>query len=311
MGISISNLSELISYDVVLSLFVGLFVLLFSIGWFNLKSGSNNDDKNNKNHDEENNNERFVTAELHDKDCEEHSRLAAGRAAEVHDGKLFKQPPAAEDCPICFLRLPALDTGRRYNDCCGKRICSGCIHAPLYDDQGNEVDNQKCPFCRTPTPYTDEEVITRLIKRADANDPLAVHQLGVCYCRGLYELPKDIIKALELWHRAAELGYPQAYCGIGVVYEFGLGVEVGVDVDKKKAKHYYELGAMGGCEMARHNLGNIEARAGNMSRALKHWMIAVRSGRSESSNLALNLPHQASNGPSLYPHLVPYLCSST
>ena len=88
----------------------------------------------------------------HKKDCEEHVKRAAElhkedmrRAAELHDIELFKQPPTAEDCPICFLMLPLLMTGRRYNACCGKTICSGCIHA-----SGNEI----CPFCRTPTAMT-------------------------------------------------------------------------------------------------------------------------------------------------------------
>ena len=57
----------------------------------------------------------------HKKECEEHIRLAAERAAELHDEKLFKQPPPTdEDCPICFERLPTLNTGRRYQSCCGK-----------------------------------------------------------------------------------------------------------------------------------------------------------------------------------------------
>ena len=91
----------------------------------------------------------------HKKDCEENQRLAAEHAAELHDKELFKQPPPEHgDCPICFLRLPSLETGWKYKTCCGKVICSGCCYAPLYDNQGNEVDNKKCPFCRVPTPTT-------------------------------------------------------------------------------------------------------------------------------------------------------------
>ena len=85
--------------------------------------------------------------------------------------ELFKQPPPKEDCPICFQQLPLLKTGYRYNSCCGKVICSGCCYAPVYDDQGNEVDNQKCPFCRTPHPYTDEEMIERTAKRVENDRP--------------------------------------------------------------------------------------------------------------------------------------------
>jgi len=39
---------------------------------------------------------------------------------------------------------------------------------------------------------------------------------------------------------------------------------------------------MGGDEIARFNLGLFEERSGNMDRALKHYMIAVRSGLSYS-----------------------------
>jgi len=42
--------------------------------------------------------------------------------------------------------------------CCGKAICSGCIYAPVYDDQGNKVD-KKCPFCRISSLTTNEEVL--------------------------------------------------------------------------------------------------------------------------------------------------------
>ena len=34
----------------------------------------------------------------HKKDCKR-------RAAEIHDEALFKDPPAKEDCPICFLPI--------------------------------------------------------------------------------------------------------------------------------------------------------------------------------------------------------------
>jgi len=211
-----------------------------------------------------------------------HKKACERRVAELHDEKLFKQPPPNEDCPICFIRLPLLLSGHSYQSCCGKVICCGCIHAPVYDDQGNEVDNQKCPFCRVPTPSSKEEIIERVQKRIDAGDDKALHGLGVCYRDGKYGLPQDIIKALELWHRAAELGHTRAYCKIGYAYdELGRGVEV----DKKKAKHYYELGAMRGDAAARHNLGVSEKQAGNMERALKHYMIAASGGVSHSLDM--------------------------
>ena len=55
-----------------------------------------------------------------------------------------------------------------------------------------------------------------------------------------------------------------------------------MEVDEKKAVHYYELAAIMGDEKARYNLGNNEIRAGNIDRALGHYMIAVRGGQAKS-----------------------------
>ena len=35
-----------------------------------------------------------------------HKKQCKQRAAELHDEALFKDPPAKEDCPICFLPMP-------------------------------------------------------------------------------------------------------------------------------------------------------------------------------------------------------------
>ena len=68
-----------------------------------------------------------VHKKKHKKDCEEHIRLATEKrneelriAAELHDIELFKQPPAAEDCPICSLRIPTYIQGIDINHAVGK-----------------------------------------------------------------------------------------------------------------------------------------------------------------------------------------------
>ena len=216
----------------------------------------------------------------HKKQCEEYVRLAAEHAAELHDIELFKQPPPPEDCPICFLRLPMINMSWRYMTCCGKRLCCGCSYAPVYDNQGNEVDNNKCAFCRTPDPTSYEEMIECEKKRVDLDDPIAIFNLGMYHCDGINGFTQNYTKALELWHRAAELGYTKAYFNIGYAYCEGEGVEV----DKKKALHYFELAAMGGSIVARRDLGNNEKTAGNMERASRHYIIAARSGCTESLN---------------------------
>ena len=119
------------------------------------------------------------------RDCQkahrlQHEKQCKLRAAELHEEALFRQPPKREDCPICFLRLPTLSKGKTYMACCGKIICSGCIHAL----KGmNSVT--KCPFCRTPASYSNEEVMEREKKRAEVDDAEAMHNLeGVTMMKG-------------------------------------------------------------------------------------------------------------------------------
>ena len=213
------------------------------------------------------------------RDCQiahrpQHKKACKKRATELHDEKLFKQPLPNEDCPICMLPLPTLLSGHSYKSCCGKIICSGCIHAVNKRD----LVEQKCPFCRTPAPHSDEEMIERLKKRTEADDAEAKCSLGLYYTNGQYGLPQNRVKALELWNRAAELGVAEAYYNLGIAYKHGDGVER----DEKKANHYYELAAMGGDVDARYNLGCLEGNTGNYDRALKHWMISAGGGMKES-----------------------------
>ena len=56
----------------------------------------------------------------------------------------------------------------------------------------------------------------------------------------------------------------------------------GVEANKKKAKHYYEIAAMKGSVTARHNLGCVEGNTGNHQRAMKHFMLAAKAGDKDS-----------------------------
>jgi len=161
--------------------------------------------------------------------------------------------------------------------CCGKVICTGCVHA--FQSRATKEEEDICPFCRSPPEsYDDEEVIQRYKKRMEMNDPMAIYDLGCMYRNGECGLPQDFAKALKLYHRAADLGNAQSYYNIGHLYMKGRGV----DVDMKKATHYWELAAMRGSVDARYNLGVVEEKVGNYDRALKHYMIAARDGYSNS-----------------------------
>ena len=207
----------------------------------------------------------------------QHKKECRKRAAELHDEALFKQPPQKEECPICFLTLPSLHWGKRYQACCGKVICSGCIHAVEQMRTVSQVI-PICSFCRAPAPTLYEDAVKRVKKRMKVGDAHAIYELGCSYSKGIRGLPQDNYKALKLWQQAAELGFARSYTKIGYAYQHGYGVER----DEKKAIHYTELAAMVGDENARHNLGCSEINAGNYGRALKHYMIAVGSGDNNS-----------------------------
>ena len=215
----------------------------------------------------------YCNAACKKKHQSKHKNECEKRAAELHDDYLFKQPPPPEDCPICMLSLPPLYTGYKYNSCCGKTICCGCIHAVALRDE----DEQKCPFCRSPAPDTDEEIIKRVKKRMEMNDAEALYNMGCSYAGGLYGIPHDMDKAVKLWNLASKLSHTRACYNLGQAYLLGRGVERDMD----KALHYWELAAMRGHADARQNLGGLEYQAGNMDRAVKHYIIAVSFGHTD------------------------------
>jgi hypothetical protein len=101
-----------------------------------------------------------------------------------------------------MLPLPSLHTGSKYKSCCGKLICSGCIHAVAIRDR----KERKCPFCRVPSPTSEAEIMKRTNKRVDLGDANAMCNLGCDYSTGLGDLPQNHAKALELYNRAGERG---------------------------------------------------------------------------------------------------------
>ena len=122
-----------------------------------------------------------------------------------------------------------------------------------------------CAFCRKPASSSSEEEVKRIKKLIECSNAYGYYQLAGYYVRGIMGMPQDMTKVNELYWRAGELGCAEAHWNLGISYQNGEGVEV----DKKKATHYYELAAMNGNVGARHNLGRMEADAGNVHRGFK------------------------------------------
>jgi TPR repeat protein len=108
------------------------------------------------------------------------------------------------------------------------------------------------------------------MKRVEANDAACIFLLANYYHNGRNGFQEDHVKAIELYARAADLGFSEAHSHLGHMYYDG--------GDLKKAKLHLEAAAMVGHEVARCNLGSMELESGNMERAIKHWTIAASAG---------------------------------
>ena len=225
-----------------------------------------------------------------------HRKVCKLRAAELHNEVLFKDPPAKEDCAICFLPMPVkliscfslppatissvpirdfVEANKEfagkgtanYYSCCGKSICGGCVYS--FHESGNDGN---CPFCNAMTGgKTNEERVEEIMKRVAVNDAGAMSALADCYYNRQLGLNQDLGKALELWKQAAALGSSMAHYNLGILYHEG--------GDLKKKKFHYEAAAMAGNEVARLNLGCMEYHSGgNVERAVKNWAIAASAG---------------------------------
>ena len=215
---------------------------------------------------------KYCSAECQKAHRPQHRKDCKKRAVQLHDEKLFKEVEP-EECPICFLPLPVDGDHTSVGPCCGKRICDGCVYA-MFKSEGTVI----CAFCRAPPASSDEESINLLNKLMEKGIAEAFNLLGGVYANGKIGAPQDFTKANELFLKGGELGSFWAYNNLGVSYKNGYGVEM----NKKKAMHYFELAAMSGSIDARHNLACIERDFGNHDREYKHMMIAAKAGRKKS-----------------------------
>ena len=205
----------------------------------------------------------------------QHKKACKERAAELRDEQLYSQGherPEGDFCPICALPIGIPKAESAFMPCCVKKICNGCNVAA---QKRGMID---CPFCRTPLSDNYADMLTMIRARVKKKDPEAMNHLGEKYFYGDLGLQNDERKAVSLWTEAAELGSIEALFNLALAYERGNVVEK----DEMKAAEFYTKAAIQGHVESRYNLGCIEAKKGNVNRAVRHWLISAKMGRKES-----------------------------
>ncbi len=241
-----------------------------------------------------------------------HKASCRKRAAELHEEKLFAEPPERDECAVCFLRMPFEQGSFSYKPCCGKDICIGCCEAdmqtkvsdaiggarnvpnaspseanPFANVDFNKMLEQPCPFCRAPIAIKPEEHYKQLQKRVDLGDFKAMYHLAIKLTGDWGPIAINNKKARELLLQSAEAGYPLANLSVGMFYYDGKYPDV-FPKDLKKARQYFEAGAIGGDPIAHAYLGEIAVEHFNCRRGSRHYMIAASCGYKLALDNVLN-----------------------
>eukprot|EP00984_Skeletonema_dohrnii_P022633 scaffold11731_cov74-Skeletonema_dohrnii-CCMP3373.AAC.4 len=203
-----------------------------------------------------------------------HEAMCKKRVAELRDELLFAQPESNHlgDCPICCLPLSLDGSKIMMKSCCSKVICKGCSYANMIRELSISL-KLTCPFCRHPSPATKAESDANIMKRVEANDPVALRKVGIRQCD-----EGDYGSAFEYLTKAAKMGDVEAHFNLAAMYWKGAGVQK----DGKKGNYHAEEAAIAGHPEARFSLAAIEWKNGNRERAVKHLVIAANLGDDNS-----------------------------
>mmetsp|Transcript_8821 Transcript_8821/g.24892 ORF Transcript_8821/g.24892 Transcript_8821/m.24892 type:complete len:480 (-) Transcript_8821:566-2005(-) len=204
---------------------------------------------------------------------------------EAVDPELWKPHPPTEDCPICFVPLPLKEEeSEGFFTCCGQLVCCSCIREHIRAVNVTNMKREKkeqqplektCPFCRSPSAKSDTEQIQQYEDKVRKGDTKAALIVAGRYLEGLNGLPKDTSKALELFHRSADMGSAEATAMLGLIYT---SEGWGVPIQKKKGLVYLENATKMGSVTAREFLGVLEAEKGNTEHAIRHFKLSASAG---------------------------------
>ena len=218
--------------------------------------------------------------------------LIARLETELADKDLFSPIAELEECPICFVPMPHDHGELTFMPCCGKTICSGCIHA--HNKVARTID-VPCEFCRTDAFATAQETADAMQRLADGGSIEAVSALGDMYAAvakgnlsGNVKVADPGQRALQLLLEAAERGHIFSVYALAQLYNEG-------KVAKKDSARAEKLAA------AAAKLGYLQAHLllGTMyfeetpqqddelcpRKSRNHYIFAARNGHSKAMTL--------------------------
>lgn len=163
-----------------------------------------------------------------------------------------------KDCPLCFEPIPNpkhFGDDHQYDwfSCCDKCICVPCVaqwrKTGMVDD--------KCPFCRAPTPGPDEkdsaEQVQRERSNAKAGRKRAQFELAARLELG-EGVDRNMAEAMWWYHLAADQGHVTAQQVLGYHYSCGCS-EAGITESPEKAIEKFTAAASQGCAKSQAYLG--------------------------------------------------------
>ena len=159
-----------------------------------------------------------------------------------------------DECPICLDDIP-LDSSKftRFT-CCGKGLHHHC-EKQLCQVKSKNIRNY-CPLCKTKRTRTDGEANERVKVWVKKKKAWAQSDLGTYYYHGQYGVKKDVKRAFVLFKLAAEQGYANAQCYLGIMYRDGIGTKP----DVKRAVELFTLAAEKGLAPAQYTLACMYAK---------------------------------------------------
>ena len=207
--------------------------------------------------------------------------LLATAQAETADIDLFAPILEREECSICMIPLPFLPKETRFMHCCGKNICCGCTTKKTITDikKGVPESKRKCAFCCQLEPSSGPQRIKALKRLMKRNNPVAFNIMAIKHKNGDGVLQSDT-KSLEMYIRAAELGYAEAYAVIGSFFR-----KPDVDVEDKslnscssKSIELMEVAAKKESVIAHEWLADYHAINENTHECIQHLLVAASAG---------------------------------